>query len=58
MQVKSLLTDKILAAAKQKEQEPAREAVRSGLRSQASMFLFASSVVKTMKVRHRAVDFD
>ncbi len=45
--------DVILENAKRESQERSRELVRSGARTQESMFLIAPSIVKTLKIRHR-----
>jgi hypothetical protein len=42
---------------KRARQQADYEAVRSGARTQESMFLLTSAIVKKMKVRHRTTDF-
>lgn len=48
----------ILAAAKREQQEKSRTLVKSGERSQESMFLISTSLAKEATVRHRVLSFD
>ncbi|MCL4469921.1 MAG: hypothetical protein M1547_02020 [Gammaproteobacteria bacterium] len=50
------LKDEILEAAKRGSQERSRALVRSGERTQESMFLIAPSIVTTLKIRHRTTN--
>lgn len=53
----STLTDNALAAAKRERQAQARAQVADGRRTQESMFLLSSAVVKATTVRHRVLSF-
>jgi hypothetical protein len=55
--VKTTHDDTLLAAAKRDRQAEARAAVKSGERSQESMFLISKSLVKEATVRHRVLSF-
>ena len=52
-----LIKDVQLEAAKQVQQELSRSLVRSGKRSQESMFLISTEIAKTIKIRHRTDEF-
>jgi len=47
-----------LMAAKKARQERSRTLVRSGQKSQKSMFLIHSSIFEEIKVTHRVLSFD
>ncbi len=49
--------DEQLEAAKREHQERSRALVRSGARTQESMFFISSEIVKSIKIRHRTVEF-
>lgn len=51
------INDEVLRAAKSGRQERSRELVRSGVRSQESMFLIAPSLARSAVVRHRTRNF-
>lgn len=51
------LRDVALEAAKRERQAKSRAQVRSGERSQESMYLIAPALVKTATVRHRVLSF-
>lgn len=51
------IKDEILEAAKRESQECSRELVRSGERTQESMFLISPAIVKTLKIRRRTTEF-
>ncbi|MDR3390941.1 MAG: hypothetical protein P4L77_04315 [Sulfuriferula sp.] len=51
------LKDVQLEAAKRERQERSRALVRSGARTQESMFFIPSDIAKSLKIRHRSVDF-
>lgn len=50
--------DVYLEFMKRDSQERSRALVHSGERTQESMFLISPAIVKTLKIRHRCVDFD
>lgn len=52
------LRDIALEAAKRERQARSRAQVRSGERSQESMYFIAPALVKTATVRHRVLSFD
>ena len=52
------LRDVALEAAKREYQEKSRALVRSGERSQESMYFIAPALVKAATVRHRVLSFD
>lgn len=54
----STFDDNVLAAAKRERQALARAQVADGRRTQESMFLLSSAVVKATTVRHRVLSFD
>lgn len=49
--------DEILEAAKRDYQEASREKVRSGQRTQESLFFISPSIVKKMRFEHRTEEF-
>jgi hypothetical protein len=49
--------DEQLEAVKKEQQELSRALVRSGLRTQESMFLISPIIAKTIKIRHRTDEF-
>ncbi|EUJ10554.1 hypothetical protein Meth11DRAFT_1379 [Methylophilaceae bacterium 11] len=49
--------DEQLEAAKREHQERSRALVRSGARTQESMFFISSDIAKSIKIRHRTVEF-
>ncbi|MFM0258431.1 hypothetical protein [Paraburkholderia sediminicola] len=49
--------DEFLEAAKRDRQARSRELVRSGERTQESMYLIAPAIVRTFKVRHNTGGF-
>lgn len=51
------IKDETLEAAKRDQQRRSRELVRTGDRLQESMFLINPSIVKTLIIRHRSVEF-
>lgn len=53
----SNVDDDILCAAKSGRQEKSKKLVKSGSRSQASMFLIAPEFARKAKVRHRTKKF-
>lgn len=48
----------VLNAAKREQQAKSRALVKSGERSQESMFWFSTSLAKEATVRHRVLSFD
>lgn len=50
--------DTVLALAKRERQALVRTLIAEGKRSQESMFLLPSAVVKATTVRHRVLSFD
>lgn len=55
--VNETLKDVQLEAAKRERQERSRALVRSGVRTQESMGFISPSIIKTLKIRHRSVEF-
>jgi hypothetical protein len=51
------IKDEYLEAAKREYQARSREQVRSGARTQESMFFIAPAIVRTFKVRHNTDEF-
>jgi hypothetical protein len=51
------IKDEQLEAAKKEQQALSRALVRSGSRTQESMFLIPSGIAKTIKIRHRTKEF-
>lgn len=51
------LKDEQLEAAKRERQEHSRVLVRSGARSQESMFFIPSNIAKSLKIRHKTTEF-
>lgn len=49
--------DEQLEAVKKEQQALSRELVRSGLRTQESMFFISRSIAKTIKIRHRTSEY-
>jgi hypothetical protein len=49
--------DEQLEAAKGEQQELSRALVRSGKRTQDSMFFIPSNIVKLIKIKHRTTEF-
>jgi len=49
--------DEVLAAEKRERQERSRALVRSGQRSQESMFFISREIAKTLKVYRRTDEF-
>jgi len=49
--------DEQLEAVKIEQQALSRALVRSGLRTQESMFFIPSSIAKMLKIRHRTIEF-
>lgn len=49
--------DEQLEAAKKEQQELSRALVRSGKRTQESMFFISSAIAKSIKIRHRTSEF-
>lgn len=58
MNHKDSLRDVALEAAKREHQAMSRAQVRSGERSQESMFFIVPALVKAATVRHRVLSFD
>lgn len=52
------LRDVALEAAKREYQDKSRALVRSGERTQESMFLISPALAKAATVRHRVLSFD
>lgn len=57
MRTAKKMHDAILAAAKREQQEKSRALIKSGERSQESMFLISTSLAKEATVRHRVLSF-
>ena len=53
----NIVEDVQLHKAKREQQERSRALVRSGIRTQESMFFISKNIAKSLKVRHRTVDF-
>lgn len=53
-----LLHDEPLETAKRERQKRSRELVKSGERTQESMFLISPEAAKKCKVRHRVLSWD
>ncbi|CAM2158994.1 conserved protein of unknown function (plasmid) [Pararobbsia alpina] len=51
------LTDPVLEAAKRAYQERSRELVRTGQRSQESLYFISPAIVRTIKVHHNSTEF-
>ena len=52
-----VIKDEQLEAAKPKQQDLSRALVRTGVRTQESMFFISSDIAKSLKIRHRSVEF-
>ena len=53
----TFLKDEQLDAAKREQQDRSRALVRSGARTQESMFFIPSDIAKSLKIRHRTDEF-
>ena len=49
--------DKQLEAAKREQQALSRQLVRSGARTQESMFFISPDIARSLKIRHRSDEF-
>lgn len=54
----TLVSEDVLRAAKKQRQERSRARVKSGERTQESMFLIAPEIAQKIKVTHRVLSFD
>lgn len=51
------IKDEQLEAAKSEQQARSRALVRSGIRTQQSMFFISANIARTIKIRHRTSEF-